>query len=398
MSPRYTINYQEGNHLTPHSNPDQVFNNSNSPEGWTCTIHDSETNLNSVKWALTKGEAQEKAFEELNRQNNFVSNQATKLEIMPDQEEEEEEEENDAYSDEDEEGSDQSESSSRKSKNSSLKVAGILILLFSVLAAGFAFYLNMNLKESSSPKTNASSSAANTSESTPGINQPMSNQVSQKNIPKNQNSNSGTTSNTNVSSNVDASSQKSAVSLAENDFYILNTTAVKTEGEAIRKAEELRAKGYSTGYLWIPDYASLSKRPLYTVYIGPFYSQYDCEKATENFRKIVPGAYGTLVSQQKIRVQINGIGKVMISALDSASEPCSNLGERYSKNIIVQEDNIRVRQVPNSKQDATILFRLFKDDKGMLLDSTINTSGEKWYKICYQNSIGWIISDYVIIQ
>lgn len=94
-------------------------------------------------------------------------------------------------------------------------------------------------------------------------------------------------------------------------FYIISAAAVNTESQAKAKSSELRSAGNSTGYLWIPDYASLSGAKLYCVYIGPFSTQNDCEIATENYRKTHPEAYGLLVSQDRMRVQINGIGKVV---------------------------------------------------------------------------------------
>ncbi|NOQ72687.1 MAG: hypothetical protein GQ574_11825 [Crocinitomix sp.] len=95
-------------------------------------------------------------------------------------------------------------------------------------------------------------------------------------------------------------------------FYIINVTAVKNESLAERRVEELKHKGYDSDFLWIPDYASLSGAKYYTVYIGPFKSQYDCEVATEEYRKTQPDAYGLLVSHDNIRVEIRGIGKVKI--------------------------------------------------------------------------------------
>jgi hypothetical protein len=96
-------------------------------------------------------------------------------------------------------------------------------------------------------------------------------------------------------------------------FYIVNVAAVKTEREAIKRSKELRNGGYRAGYLWIPNYESLSGAPYYSVYIGPFKSRYDCEVATEQYKKIQSSAYGLLVSHQPQRVQINGIGKVSIT-------------------------------------------------------------------------------------
>lgn len=102
-------------------------------------------------------------------------------------------------------------------------------------------------------------------------------------------------------------------------FYIVNVAAVTTEGEAKTKAQALIKKGNEAGYLWIPDYASLSGAKFYSVYIGPYSTQYDCEIATENYRKINPQAYGLLVSQDNKRVQINGIGKVTVTEKSTAN-------------------------------------------------------------------------------
>jgi len=114
----------------------------------------------------------------------------------------------------------------------------------------------------------------------------------------------------------DISARKPAVKgnqKAENGFYIINVAATKTEKEAKLRVRQLQNEGYQADYLWIPDYASLSGANYFSVYIGPFDSQYECEVATEDYRKMQPSAYGLLVSQQDKRVQINGIGKVTIS-------------------------------------------------------------------------------------
>ncbi|MGV0978838.1 SPOR domain-containing protein [Empedobacter falsenii] len=96
----------------------------------------------------------------------------------------------------------------------------------------------------------------------------------------------------------------------ESSFYIVNIVAVKNENEAIKEVKKLENKGYKSDYLWIPDYASLSGAKFYSVYIGPFSTQRECEIATEQYRSINKNVYGLLVSQEKIRVQINGINKV----------------------------------------------------------------------------------------
>lgn len=98
---------------------------------------------------------------------------------------------------------------------------------------------------------------------------------------------------------------------SEEDFYIINVSAIKDAESARKKVNELRSMGYESDYLWIPDYNSLSGAEYHSVYIGPFFSQYECEEATEAYRQRHPDAYGLLVSQDNVRVRINGIGKII---------------------------------------------------------------------------------------
>lgn len=121
-------------------------------------------------------------------------------------------------------------------------------------------------------------------------------------------------------------------------FYIINVFATQSESEAKQKVKELNDKGSEAGYLWIPDYASLSGAKYFSVYLGPFITQLDCEVATEEYRKVYPNAYGVLVSQDNIRVQINGIGKVQVTnsaittgADNSISVPVDNLFKAWTE-------------------------------------------------------------------
>lgn len=101
--------------------------------------------------------------------------------------------------------------------------------------------------------------------------------------------------------------------LNDESFFIINVSAVKSEIEAQSLAEELKKKGYSASYLWIPQYESLSKAEYFAVYIGPFDAQNECEEAVEEYRQHDPNAYGLLVSQENKRVKITGVGKVKIT-------------------------------------------------------------------------------------
>jgi len=119
------------------------------------------------------------------------------------------------------------------------------------------------------------------------------------------------TSNSNTSTTVQPNQQ-----VQNGGFYIVCVTAVKSEEKAKSSCDELKKKGHQAGYLWIPDYASLSGAKLFSVYLGPYSTQYDCEVATDEYRKDHPEAYGLLVSQEHKRVQINGIGKVVTTQIN----------------------------------------------------------------------------------
>tara|TARA_B110000285_G_scaffold194199_1_gene223698 strand:- start:250 stop:1704 length:1455 start_codon:yes stop_codon:yes gene_type:complete len=92
-------------------------------------------------------------------------------------------------------------------------------------------------------------------------------------------------------------------------FYIINTAAVKIESEAKKKVQALEEEGYKAGYLWIPDYASLSGAEYFTVFIGPFETKQECAIAVDNYHSINPKAYGTLVSHDPGRVTVGGLNE-----------------------------------------------------------------------------------------
>lgn len=98
-------------------------------------------------------------------------------------------------------------------------------------------------------------------------------------------------------------------------FYIINAGATPTEAQAQTLAAQIAQQGYATGYLWIPDYASLSGARMYAVYIGPFATQRECEEAVEAYRRIKPDAYGLKVSQERQRVEIRGVGRVSVKGV-----------------------------------------------------------------------------------
>ena len=98
------------------------------------------------------------------------------------------------------------------------------------------------------------------------------------------------------------------------DFFVISVTVTKTESRAKKEVEKLINKGYNADYLWIPDYNSLSGAEYYLVFIGPFTTQTECEVETEKYRRTNNKAYGLLISQKNIRMEIRGVGKTKIIA------------------------------------------------------------------------------------
>jgi len=93
--------------------------------------------------------------------------------------------------------------------------------------------------------------------------------------------------------------------------YVVNIAAYKKETQAQERAEQLKQQhGYKAGYLWPPDFNSLSNTELWVVFIGPYRDMDDCILAVESYRKIDPKVYAVKVGQQHERVEIRGRNKI----------------------------------------------------------------------------------------
>lgn len=117
--------------------------------------------------------------------------------------------------------------------------------------------------------------------------------------------------------------------------YIINISAIESEKLAQEAVAKLIKEGYNAGYLWIPDYASLSGAKYFCVFIGPFLTQNKCEMAVEEYRKVNSSVYGLLVSQENKRVEIRGIGKVTVKNIELTPK----IGEE--KELLVKFTNIQ---------------------------------------------------------
>ena len=98
--------------------------------------------------------------------------------------------------------------------------------------------------------------------------------------------------------------------LLQTPCYIVCVSAYKDIDDAIEKAREIRYKGYNADYLYLPDYASLSKKLYYSAYVGPVFSESECQRLVRQVRRDYKGAYGILVSDDpewRVTIRPEGI-------------------------------------------------------------------------------------------
>lgn len=103
------------------------------------------------------------------------------------------------------------------------------------------------------------------------------------------------------------------VDLLDQEFYIIPVQATETEAKALEEVKNLKTRGYKADHLWIPNYNSLSKTKLYSVYIGPFTTAKECLERLVTYRKNNPEAYALLVSQKNRRVEMRDENNIKIT-------------------------------------------------------------------------------------
>jgi len=101
-------------------------------------------------------------------------------------------------------------------------------------------------------------------------------------------------------------SPNETVSTDTSEFYMIAVYAEKERATIEKRVQEIKNKGYSANYLWIPDYKSLSGAEMYSAYIGPFSTQEQCKIKLNEVKNIYPKAYGLLASKNTTqRITIN---------------------------------------------------------------------------------------------
>ena len=89
------------------------------------------------------------------------------------------------------------------------------------------------------------------------------------------------------------------------DCFVIITGSFANEAYARDFAVNMKNEGYqNTGYLWIPDYPSLSGKQFYATFIGPYQTYSDCENNLRTLKKTGRFWYGIKVSYENTRVEI----------------------------------------------------------------------------------------------
>jgi hypothetical protein len=91
----------------------------------------------------------------------------------------------------------------------------------------------------------------------------------------------------------------------KSDCFVIITGSFTYEKDVINDVSRMRNEGYSNaGYIWIPDYPSMSGKQLYAPFIGPFQSYEECKKNLQSLSKTGRFWYGLKVSYTPQRVEI----------------------------------------------------------------------------------------------
>jgi hypothetical protein len=97
------------------------------------------------------------------------------------------------------------------------------------------------------------------------------------------------------------------ISFSEKDFYIIPFMTMAKKEKAIEMKEYLKSKYFTSDYLWLPDYPSLSDENQYVAYVGPFSTERMCKLRLRELKKekLFEDSYGILVSKNNKRKTIN---------------------------------------------------------------------------------------------
>ena len=95
-------------------------------------------------------------------------------------------------------------------------------------------------------------------------------------------------------------------SFTEQDFYIIPFMTMSNEQKAKEIQLDLTENNLTAGYLWLPDFSSLSDKKQYVTFVGPFSTEEMCKSRLLELKKdhMFKDSYGILVSKHNKRKEI----------------------------------------------------------------------------------------------
>jgi hypothetical protein len=119
-------------------------------------------------------------------------------------------------------------------------------------------------------------------------------------------------------------------------FWMISVGAYATADIASAEVAKLIADGKQASYLWIPDYRTLSGKKLYSVFLGPYYTEFEAGRNLKKYKDEFPGAYAvkanhegyrySLYSSFDIRKDDKKMGMVILYATPADMEAYANEG------------------------------------------------------------------------
>lgn len=168
-------------------------------------------------------------------------------------------------------------------------------------------------------------------------------------------------------------------------FWIIAVSAFQTADSASAEVLKLREAGKKAGYLWIPDYSTLSGKKLFCVFIGPFYNETDAGRTLMPYKKENPGAYAVkadhsgsryaLYSSFDIRKDNKKMNMVLIYATQADMEAYANEGGEDWGWFVNDVGNYMADQLPDVYYGVSLYGSWFSDDEIKALEKELEMEG-----------------------
>lgn len=168
-------------------------------------------------------------------------------------------------------------------------------------------------------------------------------------------------------------------------FWIIAVSAFQTADSASAEVLKLRDSGKKAGYLWIPDYSTLSGKKLFCVFLGPFYNETDAGRTLMPYKKENPGAYAVkadhsgsryaLYSSFDIRKDNKKMNMVIIYSTPADEEAYANEGGEDWGWFINDVGNYMSKEVPDVYYGVSLYGSWFTDEEIRSLESELDMNG-----------------------